>query len=1091
MIKKFVCLLFLSISAVCVGAVQQPQQAVKDITVKGTVKDTDGAPLAGVSVVLKGSGAGVATDANGDFRLTFAQRSEIRLVFSFIGMATVETVVHDVRKPLNIVMKEDEIVAREIVVTGYYTLSKDRSAGSFSRVEGEALSLKTNAGILDRLNGMVAGFVVNKTGEDAYLLRGMTSINSVREPLFVVDGMPVERNVLEATVNPEEIANVNVLKDATASSIWGAKAANGVVIITTRRGNLKQKMKISYTGSVQLQGTPDFGYLDYMNAGDYVDFAAGVYDPSYNYANVIANYGVISPVERILYKQQTGDYTAERVEQELNRLRNSDNRQQITDNLYRPKTVQQHNLNLTGGNDNVAYFFSVNYRNTKPQQKGINEDRIIFDTKNDFTLTPWLKLTLGANVSFLNTESGLTPNVVGMIPYELLKDDNGNPLSQMHMFYSDEALAWTRNELDNRNMVHYDYRLLNELDKQENTSSAVNTRLQAGLKLKLLEGLELESDFRYQRGSGLREQIDKPDSYTVLNLRAEQTSTIAGSQSRIPAGSIADRTWSSSMEWIARNQIVFNRSFSEKNMLSLLAGTEVRKNTTETDNRLMYGYNETNRQYTLLDQIALQEGSEGGSIVRPTSQSAVQNFTRGFGTGILGSDNRFFSLYANAAYDYDRRYGVNASVRMDQANLFGTEIRNKPIWSTGILWNLHHEEFFKESGFDYLTLRTSRGIAGNTPNSNVGGPFDIISYGTMNNFYFAQSNNIVDIVSPSLKSLKWEKTTITNAGVDFSLLKGALSGSVDYYLKNTNDLIGLQTIDPTNGFSSISTNIGKIRNTGIEVALNSVNIRNRDFQWTTNLIFSYNKNKITDIYVEPQVTDYVKSFETVFIQGYAAYSLFSYRWAGLNDKGEPMVYDENGEKTDEMITSLDAIVHSGTAQPPLTGSLSNTFNYKNLRLGIQLIYNIGNKIRNDVPGVNTDSRVLYSQSVDSRSIWINPLHNDLRYAWKNPGDLTDVPRWLPEGETRSGRDYYSAADINILDGSYIYVNDITLGYTLPQIFVRQFGAGGCTVSAQVSNPFCWAFNGEGIDPRYVSSMTGYQRTLKYGPEYMLKLNIDF
>jgi TonB-linked SusC/RagA family outer membrane protein len=1006
-------------------------------------------------------------------------------------MASIETVVRDVSVPLHIVMKEDEIAAREIVVTGYYTLSKDRSAGSFVRVEGEVLSLKTNPGILDRLNGLVAGFVVNKTGEDAYLLRGMTSINSTRGPLFVVDGMPVERNVLESTVNPEEIAHVNVLKDATAASIWGAKAANGVVIITTKRGHLKEKMKISYTGSVQLQGTPDFDYLDYMNARDYVDFAVGVYDPAYNYANVIANYGVISPIERILYKKQTGAYTADQAEQELNKLRNSDNRQQLIDNLYRPKTVQQHNLNLRGGNDNVAYFVSVNYRNTKPQQKGINEDRIIVDTKNDFTLTPRLKLTLGANVSFLNTASNLTPNVVGMVPYELLEDENGNPLSQLHMFYSDEAVAWTRNELDKRNMVSYDYRLLNELDKQEHISNAVNTRLQAGLTLKLLEGLDFESNFRYQRGSGLLEQIDKPNSYTVLNLRAEQTSTITDSQSRIPMGSILDKTWSSSMEWIARNQIVFNRALQEKHMLSLLAGTEVRKNTTETDNRIVYGYNETNKQYTLLDQVALQEGSTGGSIVRPTSQSSTQYFTRGFGTGVLGSDYRFFSLYANVAYDYDGRYGVNASVRMDQANLFGTEIRNKPIWSTGLLWNMHREAFFKESGFAYLTLRASQGIAGNTPNSHVGGPFDIISYGTSNNFYFAQSNNIVDIVSPSLKSLKWEKTTITNAGVDFSLLKGALSGSLDYYLKNTNDLIGLQTIDPTNGFSSISTNIGRIRNTGIEIELNSVNIRNRDFQWTTNLIFSYNKNKITDIYVEPQVTDYVKSFESVFIQGYAAYSLFSYRWAGLNDKGEPMVYDENGEPTDEMVTDLDAIVHSGTAQPPITGSFSNTFDYKNFRLGIQLIYNLGNKIRNDVPGVNIDSRVLYNQSLDSRSIWVNPLHNDLRYAWQYPGNQTNVPRWLPEGETRKGRDYYSAADINILDGSYIYVNDITLGYALPQVFVKQFGVKGCVVYAQVSNPFCWAFNGEGIDPRYVSSMVGYQRTLKYGPEYMLKLNIDF
>ena len=288
---------------------RQPDVPQKKITLTGTVKDKSGMLLPGVTILLKGSTLGVVTDVDGNFRLIVPEASEITLVFSFVGLKTQEVVVRDT-KPLHVVMSEDVAQMDEVVVTGYYTLSKERSAGSFSRVEAGDINMKTSSGIVERLNGLVPGFVVNNAGEDKFLLRGVTSINSSREPLFVVDGMPVELTTLDGTVSPEDIASVSVLKDATAASIWGAKAANGVVVITTKRGRTQGKMNVSYAGSVQIQGLPDFGYLDYMNARDYVDFAVSVYDPTYNYANTLSSYGKISPIERILYNQQQGTITA-------------------------------------------------------------------------------------------------------------------------------------------------------------------------------------------------------------------------------------------------------------------------------------------------------------------------------------------------------------------------------------------------------------------------------------------------------------------------------------------------------------------------------------------------------------------------------------------------------------------------------------------------------------------------------------------------------------------------------------------------------------------------------------------------------------
>lgn len=1075
----------------------RPAVPQKKVTFTGIVKDKDGVALPGVTILLKDSSLGVVTDINGHFQLTVPDQTGVTLVFSFVGMDTREIVVKEV-KPLVVILQEKVAEMDEVVVTGYYTLSRERSAGSFSRVDAEEINLKTSSGIVERLNGLVPGFVVNNAGEDKYLLRGATSINSSREPLFVVDGMPIELSTLDGTVSPEDIASVNVLKDATASSIWGARAANGVIVITTKRGHKKEKLNVSYTGSVQLQGLPDFDYLDYMNARDYVDFAVDVYDPTYNYTNALNSYGKVSPIERILYNKQQGIYSAADAEAQLEKLRNSDNQQQIKDELYRLKTVHQHNLNITGGGENSAYFFSLNYRNTRPQQKGINEDRIIFDMKNDFQITKWLGLSMGANIAFTDKKYGYVPNVVGMIPYEQLVDEAGNHKSQLHMFYSDETVNWMQPRLDERNMARYDFVMLDELEKQKNKEKVINTRLQAALKVTLLKGLNFESDFQYQRGYGKYEKSDKPDSYWVLDLRAQQTPVAEGAKSRIPMGAILDKTWNEKTEWITRNQFIYDRSFADKHQFNLLVGTEVRKNAGETDHRIVYGFSESNKKFANLDQESMMAGILGGSLTNPNStESQKQSFSRGFGTGFLGTDNRFFSLYANTAYDYDGRYGINASIRMDQANLFGTGARYKPIWSVGVLWNIHREKFFAHSGFDRLTVRLSKGIAGNTPNSEIGGPYDIISYGWMSmpNMSFAQTKPYVMISSPALKNLRWEKTNMTNVGLDFSTLRGRLSGSVDVYRKNTVDLIGKQTIDPTNGFSSISTNIGKMDNTGVEIVLNSTNIRTADFTWATGFNFSYNKNKITDIYVVPQIGDYARASSPVFIQGYEAYSLFSYRWAGLNDQGEPMIYDENGNKTEKQVTNIEALVHSGTAQPPFTGSLSNTFTYKNFRLSILAVYNLGHKIRNDVPAANGNSRLLYSQLLTEMSTapWLNPLHNDLKRVWKQAGDeaKTDVPRWLPQGATRVNSSYYPAADINVISGSYIYISDITLSYKFPITLMKQLRLRECVLSTQVANPFCWAFNGKGMDPRYMTSMVGGKRSLKYGPEYMLKLSVSF
>lgn len=1052
------------------------------VNLTGVIRDELGEAIPGATVLNKTSGKYTASELNGSYSIE-AKEGDI-LSFSSIGMAGQEEIAGN-KSVLNVMMKPDAIALEDVVVTGYYSLSKERSAGSFTSISATTLEQKSSTSILKRLEGQVPGLTMGKNG---YLLRGASSINSSREPLIVVDGIPIDMSTFENSVSPEDVASVSVLKDATASSIWGAKAANGVIVITTKRGSFDKKLSISYTGSVQMQGRPDLDYLNHLNAQEYVDFAVSVFDPKFNYENVLSNYGKITPIERALYDNQRGALGESELNLYLDKLRNSDNKQQIKDNLFRNKIMHQHNMKLSGGSEKNAYMFSVDYRNSNPQQIGISDERVIVDLKNDFKVTKWLDFSAGINMTAGSYRAKGTPKVIGMIPYETLLNEDGSDRSLLHTIYSAESYAYTAAELTKRNMMVYDYKMMEEMEKESTKSSTLNVRLNAGLEIKIIKGLVFESRFQYQKGNGKSETIMDQDSFEVLDMRASQTSNVDNSASRLPFGAMLNQTNHNSFDWTVRNQVKYDTVIDEKHTVNFLAGTEVRKVFNSTNNRVYYGYNPDNKSFQSMDEAALKKGFPGGQITYPASESSV--FFNNFGAGFSDSDRRYFSLYANGAYDFCGKYVLNASVRMDQANLFGTGVRYKPIWSVGAVWNITKEKFFQSRIINNLALRASRGIAGNTPNSSIGGPFDIVQYGLTGNIYFGETQKGGYVSSPALKNLKWEKTNITNIGVDYSILNNKISGSVEYYHKNSIDLIGKETIDPTNGFSTVNTNIGKMKNSGVEIIINTTNFARKNFRWNTSFNFSYNHNKITDIYADPQISNYVSRYYPSFIQDYAAFSIFSYQWAGLNDQGEPMVYNSKGEAVLKSMNDPDALVYSGSTQAPYTGGLSNAFSYKNLSFSFQFTYSFGSKIRNDVAGSNSNSgRLLYGSS----DPWINSVHKGMLNAWQKPGDedITDVPKWLGIGQTRYDHNYYSCADINVVNGSYIALSDISLSYDLPKSFVSGLGIAGARLSLQIANPCVILFNKEGIDPRYTSYATGYARSVKYGPEYSFKLNINF
>ena len=338
------------------------------------------------------------------------------------------------------------------------------------------------------------------------------------------------------------------------------------------------------------------------------------------------------------------------------------------------------------------------------------------------------------------------------------------------------------------------------------------------------------------------------------------------------------------------------------------------------------------------------------------------------------------------------------------------------------------------------------------------------------------------VVTPANDKLVWEKTRIFNFGVDFAVLNHRLSGSLDVYFKNTTDLLGDVALHPSTGWVTALSNFGSMRNNGFELSLNSQNIRGRDFNWYTDFTLTYNKNKVTELYVEDGNAPSSLIYKN-FVAGYAAQSLFAYRWAGLDGMGDPQVFDENGNKVklSKDLTDVNALRCMGSMQPLWYGGLTNTFTYKDFGLSFMFVYNLGHKMRNDV-----------------NSFWNGRLgsniHKDFDKRWRNEGDehITDIPSYVSntkESVTRREVDFYRYADINVLDASYIKLRDLSLSYSLPKSVCDKFASDHVKLRLQVSNLFYWVANGEGIDPESQNFRYG-RRITQFGPSYSIGLTID-
>jgi len=1030
-------------------------QVIQQWLVNGRVAILEGGKntyLPGITVREKKSGRVTLTDVDGRYSILLSEGGNSAIVFTYVGYKPQEVKVNG-RHEINLSLEESAEALKEVVVTGYQTLKRVNTTGSFATITAAELEQRNSISLNRILEGTVAGLSLYKNDVQ---IRGGSSLFAGTRPLFVVDGFEVA-NLPE---NLNDIENITVLKDAAAAAIWGARAANGVVVVTTKRGK-EGKLRVDYAANLYLTSKPDYNQLHRADATALIDYEKEGYDKEYikQYMFDGGKYGYSQSYDAFL-EYDRGNITLEERDARLNALSKLSNKKQVNDYLLRTGVRQNHYLSLSGGSDKFQFFVSGSYDKSGSQYVSDKSENMALNSRTTYQVIPRLKLRTDISAIYNNQQPGydVAGAIYNMWPYQQLLDSKGDYVYDYSSF----------NKIENDRLVKEGYydngvNILEESRLTNNRVSNFGLRTRFGLDLNILKGLDLTADFQYEKNSQTGKNFTDPqsaDARQLINQFTTQefdpiTNTLKNIYN-LPRGTIFDQSQAYNNNFAVRGQLNYSRYFNERvHYVNIIGGAEVKKFVAESNTQRKMGYNDDLLSWQYLNAEKLAKGIEWWDGTRYTYD--VTGYDR-FGF----SDNREASFYSSAVYTYKERYTASGSFRIDQSNLFGTDPKYKrtPLWSTGLSWNISNESFFQSGVVSNLVLRGTYGLTGNFDRETS--PFLIAS-----RFY----NNVVQdyissISTPPNPKLRWERTRTANIGLDVALLKGRISASVEGYFKRSYDLLGQIVMDGTNGFSSGRINAADLRNNGIETSINAYIIQTRHFSWQTTLNLAYNDNKITKNNVtdsDPVIGRVLPSSgigSQRFVEGYAREGLWSYIWAGLDEKGGPLTYDEKGEKINTPVFA--SLVYSGNVRPMYTGGWSNTFSYKGLQASFFLVFNAGHVFRREYPSMNP---------------WdTNPQTNELiADRWRKPGDETrtdvaGIPFMEDFTDSRERMVKYSSN--SVLNGGFVRLREIQLSYGLPASILKQTPLRALSITAQANNIHIWTKNKYHLDPEAIDPVAG-------------------
>ncbi len=1050
--------------------------ALAQTKVTGTVISAeDNEPIIGASVLVQGQKSGTVTDATGQFSLNVPAGKKI--VISYIGMET-QTVTP--KNGMQIIM-QNSAELKEVVVTGMQKTDRRLFTGATTKIDAASAKIDGVADISRSLEGRAAGVSVqNVSGTfgsaPKIRVRGATSIYGSSKPLWVVDGVIME-DVTEvsaddlssgdaetlissaiAGLNSDDIESFQILKDGSATSIYGARAMAGVIVVTTKKGKAGSN-RISYTGEYTMRLKPSYSNFNIMNSqeqmsvyremekGGWLNMAetyraseSGVYGKMYHLMNT--------------YDEATGQFAMANTDAARTAyLREAEYRNtDWFDELFSNSIQHNHSISLSSGTEKAQYYASFSLMNDPGWYKKSKVQRYTANVNANYNISKKLTLNLISNASYRKQEApGTLASDIDPVYGEVRRDFDINPYS--YSMNTSRTLATDEYYIRN----YAPFNILNELENNYMDLDVVDTRFQAELQYKPIQKVTLSVLGAYKYSTTSQEHYIKDGSNQAMAYRAMDDATMRDNnpwlygdpdvenslkESVLPYGGFYRQTKYKMNSWDFRATAQYNDAFlNDTHIINLFGGMEV---------------NNVERSKTFFNGVGMQYdmGMLAKYDYRYFKQTQEENAAY---YTVNDTYSRSAAFFANATYSYKGRYTINGTVRYEGTNKLGKSrsARWLPTWNISGAWNAHEEAWFHDTFKNFLsnlTLKASYSLTGDRgPTTVTNSQVVIKSFNPWRPFTSVGESGLqIDDLENS--ELTYEKKHELNLGAEFGFFNNRINFAIDWYKRNNYDLIGTINTMGIGGQTTKYANVASMKSHGVEFTLSTKNIVSKNFKWNTDFIFSHAKNEVTDLDTKARIIDMISG--TGFtLSGYPVRSLFSIDFQGLNDQGLPTFINENGELTVSEFNfqdreNRDYLVYEGPTDPTVTGSFGNVFQYKGLKLNVFITYAFGNVVRLDP---------VFSRRYSD----LDALPKEFVNRWTQAGDeaFTNIPviadKRMDENDSYLRRAYnaYNYSTERIAKGDFIRMKEISLSYDFPKSFIAPLKLNNLSVKLQATNLF--------------------------------------
>ncbi len=1095
---SFMLLLFLSVSF----AAAQEKHSDMDVKVDVTVVDVDGNPLPGATVKRSDRKVGVVADVDGKASLWAPKGST--LTITYLGM---KPKYIKVKAPIsgNITLDNDDHTLNQVVVTGYTQTDIRKTTGSVSSITGKELYDSPVKGIDMLLQGRLAGVnvqaVSGRPGESAKVrVRGISSITGNNEPLWVVDGVPIQKNIPAngssyinsgdfstlyangvAGINPQDIESITVLKDASAAAIYGSEAQAGVIVITTKRGK-EGRLSINYQGSLSIQSRP-IRDDDLMNSAEKLAYEQSIWDEfsasgyaSGGYYPVVGIVGMI----RSGYGKYTG-WTKDQQDAYIAQL--AGHTTDWFDALLRTSTSTSHNVSLSGGTDKQQFYVSGGITTNNGIVKRTSSDSYNFSVKVNGTPSEKLSYGFDVDLSYLKSHSpsqafDIFDYAYFANPYERLYNDDGSLASDETYF----SLLPANNDIT-QTIPSNGINVLREINETTTKGSSTSTMLRGDLTWRPFKGFRLYGLASATFSNDDSENVIGKNTYSAWQDRPFEGSYLT---SKRIYGSMTQMS-SQNISWLTRLQANYNTTLLKKHYLSAIAGTEVRWSQAKSTTEKMYGYDPVTGNH--VTPLYLGSKSDGS-----LTESEVQSYR-----GILDQlstyslvKNAFASFYGAFDYSYDNRYVFNATVRSDGSNNFGSKKQFNLTWSTGFAWNADEEKFFQvlKPVVSHATLRVSTGLTGGVNKSVY--PQLIMTYHNSYRTSATDSYRMGSVQNAPNPKLRWEHTRDYNASLDLGFLNDRITLYASAYRRRGYDLVTAVNVVSTTGFATQSYNTTEQINEGFELSLNAVPLKMKNFRWSVSGNVAYNYNYISK-YDSPNGS----LFNTVVLN-YPQGSIFGYKSTGINPETGITNYQlrpgvEVSQPSD-LRNYKNYVYYLGTENAPWNGGVSTNITYKRFTLSANGSFSLGAKksylVRSETSFGSLTSLRTYNTIFEQRNdIFVAHLNVSKEAAtrWTADNPITNgYPRLIDAKASYNGLEIDQPPVLTsrlasqlLSNASYFKLSSISLAYSVPDAWVHHLGITSMGLSFTANNLFMIT-GYKGLNPETPGAVYPTSRSYSFG-----------